>query len=135
MITVVTGAPCSGKSTYVAENAAVGDVVVDMDVLALALTVGVDAFCYSEKVRKVARAARLAAVKEALVLAQGERRWGVWIIDTDPPSSLRASYRGMGARFVELNPGRDECLRRLESRPVSVQARAREVIDEWFAKR
>ena len=59
----------------------------------------------------------------------------MWIIDSDPPPALRASYRGMGARFVELNPGKDVCVERLAGRPESARVRARLVIDEWFAKR
>ena len=37
MITIVLGPPCGGKSTYVAEQAQSGDVVVDYDALAQAL--------------------------------------------------------------------------------------------------
>jgi len=36
-ITLVTGAPCSGKSTYVAEHKAKRDVVIDYDAIAVAL--------------------------------------------------------------------------------------------------
>lgn len=36
-VVVVTGAPCSGKSTYVAEHKAKRDVVIDFDALAVAL--------------------------------------------------------------------------------------------------
>ena len=136
MITIVTGPPCSGKSTYIREHCADGDVIVDMDRLALALTVeGTDPFEYGEKVRRVAMAARGAAVKEALIVAQGERYFGVWIIHTDPSPDVRASYRAMGGRIVEMNPGRDVCLERLKSRPVQNQAIARKVIDEYYVKR
>jgi hypothetical protein len=136
MITVVTGPPCSGKSTYVRDNCSAGDVVIDMDVLALALSVeGTEPFGYDDKVRRVAIAARGAAVKEALLVAQGERYFGVWIIHTDPSADVRASYRAMGGRIVEINPGKDVCIERLKFRPKQSQLVARKVIDEYYAKR
>jgi predicted kinase len=35
MITVVTGPPCGGKSTYIQDNAKDGDIIIDMDRLKL----------------------------------------------------------------------------------------------------
>jgi len=136
VITIVTGPPCGGKSTFVRENAQPGDIVVDMDSLALALTFpGEKSHAYSDKSRSVARAARNAAVKQALSVAQGERRLGVWIIHTDPGVEARRMYRASSASFVELNPGRAVCLQRLKERPVENHQIARGVIDEYFAKR
>lgn len=136
MITVVTGPPCSGKSTYIREHAAVDDIVIDLDVLALALTSeGMESHGYSEQVRRVARDARLAAVKSAIRLAQGERYLGVWIVHTDPSVEDRRGYRAVNAQVVEVNPGKDVCLRRLEFRPLQNQIMSRPVIEAWFAKR
>lgn len=136
MITVVSGPPCGGKSTYIRERAKGDDIVIDMDRLALALSAeGTLPFEYGLRVREVARAARYGAVKKALTVAQGERYLGVWIIDTDPSNDMRSLYRANGGHFVEVNPGRDVCLSRLESRPVENQAIARKAIDEYFAKR
>jgi hypothetical protein len=136
MITVVTGPPCGGKSTLIVEGSKSGDIVVDMDRLALALTTpDVQPFEYDARVRAVARAARKAAVTEALKVGQGERRLGVWIIHTDPSPDERRAYRALGAHIVEANPGKAECLRRLESRPKQNHAIARKVIDDYFSKR
>ena len=38
MFTVVTGPPCGGKSTHVREHAKPGDLIVDLDLIALALS-------------------------------------------------------------------------------------------------
>jgi predicted kinase len=136
MITVVTGAPCSGKSTFIDERCKPGDIVIDMDRLALALSpVGTEPYEFSDKVRAVARSARAAAVKSALSVAQGERYLGVWIIHTDPSPADRMVYRSANSQFVEMNTSKAVCLERLKSRPVKSQLVARKVIDEYFAKR
>jgi hypothetical protein len=133
MITIVTGPPCGGKSTYIRENAKPGDIVIDMDLIALALTFGdISSHSYPDKIRSVARAARNAAVKQALSIAQGERHLDVWIIHTDPGRDAQQMYRVSGGRFVELNPGKKVCLERLENRPAENQKIARTVIDKYF---
>lgn len=136
MITVVTGPPCSGKSTYCEQRWQPGDIVVDMDKIALAVTTpGTQSHDYDEKVRIVAREARRAAVKATLAVAQGDRYRGYWIIHTDPSPDVRASYRAMNARIIDLDPGRDVCLERLKQRPEANQALARKVIEEFYARR
>jgi predicted kinase len=136
MITIVTGPPCSGKSTHIRNNAKPGDIIIDMDRLALALTVeGTSSFEYSDKIRQVAMKARQAAVITAIAVAQGERRLGVWIIHTDPNPEQRRGYRASGASFVEMPTSKAECLKRLKERPPQNQLIARKVIDDYFAKR
>lgn len=136
MITIVTGPPCSGKSTFIKENAKPNDCIIDMDRIALALSPDeTTSFTYSERIRKIARAARAAAVKTALMQAQGERYWGLWIIHTDPTPDIRSMYRTFGARFVEMNPGKVVCLERLTKRPIENQKLAKEVIDTYYGKR
>jgi hypothetical protein len=135
-ITVVTGPPCGGKSTYVDEQAKDGDIVIDMDRIALALSpIGTKSFEYSQSVRTVARAARKAAVRSALGVAQGQRYLGIWIIHTDPSNDDRSVYRYAGARFVEMSPGKDVCFERLKNRPLVNQQLARELIENYYYKR
>jgi len=130
------GAPCSGKSTYVRDNAKGEDIIVDMDRIALALAVeGTADFEYSERIRNIARQARPAVVKGALLAAQGERRLGVWIIHTDPSPQDRQMYRAMNAQFVELDPGKDVCLARAKERPQPNRQVSEKVIAEYYQKR
>jgi predicted kinase len=130
------GAPCSGKSTYVRDNAKGEDIIVDMDRIALSLAVeGTAAFEYSERIRNIARQARPAVVKGALLAAQGERRLGVWIIHTDPSPQDRQMYRAMNAQFLELDPGRDVCLARAKERPQPNRQVSEKVIAEYYQKR
>lgn len=136
VITIVCGAPGSGKSTYVRERYKSGDVVVDMDVLALALTTpDVEPYTYSDLVRQVAFHARQAAVKEALKLAQSNRSINVWIIHTDPGANQVSAYRILGAKLVWLDPGKEVCLERVASRPARSAKIADKVIREYYAKR
>jgi predicted kinase len=130
------GAPCSGKSTYVREQAKGEDIIVDMDRIALSLAVeGTAAFEYSERIRNIARQARPAIVKGALLAAQGERRLGVWVIHTDPSPQDRQMYRAMNAQFVELDPGKDVCLARAKERPQPNRQVSEKVIAEYYQKR
>jgi predicted kinase len=130
------GAPCSGKSTYVRHNAKGNDIIVDMDRIALALAVeGMAEFEYSEPIRNIARQARPAIVKGALLAAQGERRLGVWIIHTDPSPQDRQMYRAMNAKFEELDPGKEVCLARAKERPEPNRKLSEKVIAEYYQKR
>jgi len=135
MITVVTGPPCGGKSTYIDTHARQGDIIIDMDRLALALIKGdVANHDYSDEVRAIARAARKGAAKQALIAGQGNRL-GVWIIHTDPPAQDRANYKIAGARIVECSPGLEVCLERLKKRPIRNQVKVERYIREYYAVR
>jgi hypothetical protein len=135
MITIVTGPPCGGKTTYVRENAKKGDVVIDMDRIALALTTeDIEEYQYSDSVRSVAIAARKAAVRQAIILSQGQREQ-TWIIHTDPTTSDRYNYKVAGARFVECSPGLRVCLERAKQRPLVNQKKIDRGIRDYYAVR
>jgi predicted kinase len=136
MIVIVTGPPCGGKSTYIKQNAKSGDIIVDMDRLARALTTeDITNHNYSDAVRRVARQAREAAVKAAVTVAQGTRSTTAWIIHTDPSPTDRANYRILSATFVECSPGLQVCLERLRERPVQSRPIAERVIRDYYSKR
>lgn len=110
MIHVVTGPPCAGKSTFVAENAAEGDAIVDFDRLAKAF--GSPAHHDTPgALRRVVAAARHAAISQILM----GRVENAWIIDTDPRPSALADYRRAGAKFHIIDPGLAACLERAVS--------------------
>lgn len=110
MVTVVTGPPCSGKSTYVRERARRGDVVIDLDRIALALT-SEDTLHheYDETIRALAVHVREAALR-AVLGAAGQVT--AWVIDSSPSPERRRQYRMVGAEIVALDPGIDVCLDR-----------------------
>ena len=135
MLTIVTGPPCGGKSTYIKENAKDGDIVIDMDEIARSLVKGdVSNHDYSDEVRAIARAARKGAVKQAVIVGQGNRL-GVWIIHTDPPVADRHMYQVVGAKIVECSPGLQVCLERLKTRPKRNQIKVESYIRDYYAVR
>lgn len=114
MLTVVTGPPCSGKTTYVAEHAQPGDVTIDLDTLAQALGSPVH-HGHSDTHTRVAQAARRAAISAAI--GHHHRGARVWVIECDPGKDRRAQYHRAGARFVSLSVPRAELHRRAQDRP------------------
>ncbi|WMM74262.1 hypothetical protein RCF27_08215 [Rhodococcus pyridinivorans] len=109
MITIVSGAPCSGKSTYVRERAGLDDVVVDFDLLAQAVGSSHPHHHGPAHVR-VARQMRRDAID--MVANHPALYADAWIVDTAPSHSVLAYYVAAGARFEVCDPGRDECIRR-----------------------
>jgi len=98
---VVTGQPGSGKSTWVAARAVAGDVTVDFDVLACALTPSkTGQHVFPQYVRQVTSAAWFAAVKAALRISSGV---DVYVIHAYPSRAMTGLYRRYHAVVVNLD--------------------------------
>ena len=109
MIHVVTGAPCSGKSTYVQDHRQKGDVVIDLDKLAQAM--GSDArHSAPEAIKAVAFKAREAAIEEVC-----KSDYEAWIIHTKPTEEQIKLYDAAGAEYIEMDTDMETCLERCES--------------------
>ena len=130
MLTVVMGAPCSGKTTYIDQHANTGDIIIDLDRMALAMTTSdIAHHDYPDAVRWVAVAARRAAIESAFTYHHDGA--SVWIIDTMPDRARRQQYHKHNADMITLDPGRDVCLARaMQHRP----AYALDVIDKWYGE-
>lgn len=127
MLTVITGPPCSGKSTYAREHARPGDIVIDYDLIAQALG-SPDSHDHPYAIRRTAIIARRAAIGAAIEAHHTGTT--VWIIDSDPPRSRLHTYRQAGAQFVNLTADPAELHRRADAeRP----ARWHELIDRQLA--
>jgi len=112
VITVVSGAPCSGKTTYVRENADPADIVVDFDLIAQAFGSSVS-HDHAPVHVELARLARREAIASVVRLTDaGLSIPDVWIVDTAPGHAALARYSAVGARFEVCDPGLDECLAR-----------------------
>lgn len=126
MLTVVTGPPCSGKTTYVREHAQPGDIVVDFDTLAVALG-SPDSHEHPDPIRYVTAVVRRAAV-DAAVRQHLTRGATVWIVDSSPGEKRAQMYDDADAVWVTLSVDRAELHRRANGeRP----RRWHKIIDEW----
>lgn len=126
-LTVVTGPPAAGKTTWVAARAKPGDIVIDQDLIAAALTVQGDLHDYGRTIRTIAQSARRAAITEAL---KASRTLDVYIVHTQPGPTMQQVYRQHGARIITIDPGRDIVLARCRTeRPRAVLA----AVQRWYS--
>lgn len=127
---VITGPPAAGKTTLAYQLAKHGDVVVDFDRLANALTVAdPDNHEHPSVVRTVARAARQTAIEVAL---RHTDTVDVYVIHTEPSDDQLTWYRQMGAQVRVVDPGQDVVLARCRrDRPPGMA----EVARRWYRTR
>lgn len=122
---VITGPPAAGKTTYVQRHAKPGDIRIDLDHIANVLAGHeTDNHTHTERVLTLARAARQAAITQALKLEDGD----VYIIHSNPNPAHRNRYKRQGAIFVDLDPGEDVVMSRLGDRPKTV----RDAAARWY---
>lgn len=124
MIHIISGPPCSGKSTYVAEHAQSGDTIIDYD----SLTECFGGQRWTHQKRDIALAARSAAIDHVLSHPDEE----AWIIDSIPSSVMMSRYNATGAEMVTIKEERDTCLSRAvaDNRPQETF----DAIEAWFSK-
>lgn len=126
-LTVVIGPPAAGKSTWVREHAQPHDIVIDFDLLALALAgPGADPHDHTPPVMAVARAARTAAIEAAL---KQRHHTDVYVIHSNPSAERMSEYQRAGARVVTVDPGKDVVRQRCKTQRPSRMFAA---IDAWY---
>lgn len=126
-LTVVTGPPASGKTTWVQQQAQPGDIVIDFDALANTLSASTaDNHNHTSEVVAVTKATRKAAITAATAHANTV---DVYLIHSTPSVRTVQRYRYDGARIVVVDPGyevtMDRC-RRL--RPTAMI----EAAERWY---
>lgn len=127
-VTVVSGPPCAGKSTWAQEHASPGEVVIDLGLMAKAMGAPDDRAIRRGPAVDAAQAARRAAIRHVL-----ESGGDAIVIDTRPSPRALERYREAGAELVELDPGIGTCLERCreDGRPQGTEREIR----KWYAQR
>jgi predicted kinase len=99
MLTVVTGPPGSGKTTYVKQHRGSDDICIDFDLIAEALGSSVS-HGHEKRIVAVTVRAWVAALSEAIHLSRLGAR--IWVVDTKPNQYRERKYRAAGATFINL---------------------------------
>ncbi|WP_455360010.1 AAA family ATPase [Streptomyces sp. SYSU K21746] len=127
MLIVVTGPPAAGKSSWIRAHAKPEDIVIDLDLMALAMAgPGADHHNHHPTLLRVVHRARQAAIHEA------ERHLDqvdVYLIHTMPSPKLHARYKRLGARIVVVDPG--EAIVRQRVRDMR-QTEMEGVVTRWY---
>ena len=124
---LVLGPPASGKSTWVKQHAKPGDITIDYDMLANALTPSDGKpHKHTQHVKAVTKAARQAAIDKALTLTDCD----VYLIHSMPAQATIDRYINLGAQVITIDPGIDVVMARCKTeRPWQMQ----QAVKEWYA--
>ena len=113
VINVVTGAPCVGKSTYIAKHAKENDVVVDFDRIAAAL-------CFRKShdfpplAGDVAQVLFMTAIDACAMRKDAGADGDVWIEFAWVGDRERLVFKSLGAVWHNLEAPKKTCLERAE---------------------
>lgn len=124
---IVCGPPCSGKTTYIRENAKQQDIVIDLDTIMMTLDPTYRHWTNSLHEALLHRAIR---VRNALLGSLQRRRTGrAWFIVSAPTEAERKWWQGkLGGEIILLHPGVAECKRRADGRGTPL---AKEGVERW----
>jgi len=129
--TIVCGPPGGGKTYYVREHANRGDVVVDLDVIGAALTVGAKPHAVPEHLLRFALAARDGVLRE-LRAPKGCPR--AWVIGCLPSKRERNELaQSLRAKIIMLAVNAEECIKRIQSDSSRDKSKDwKKLVREWW---
>lgn len=126
---IVTGRPCSGKTTYVRNNIKQNDIVFDFDEIARALTYSKWHTVNKENVKPLVMQLRHAFINS---LWDSKPLGDVWIIASNLTDYLLKITKRYEPDIITIDTSEEECIRRLhldETRPDKDEWER--VIREW----
>lgn len=110
-LTIVSGPPCSGKTTYVQTNATVGDLIIDLDGIMMQLQPGYKHWSGGLSKSLINSAIRVRnAMLGSLSRASVGRAW--FIVSAPSPDERTWWQQQLGGDTILLHPGAEECKRR-----------------------
>ena len=126
-VTLVVGAPCSGKTTYVAQRSQPGDLIVDWDRLAIEAG-SMQAHGHEQQYRAAANAARK-QLEQRIADTPDIRAWVIRTLP-NPLDRTGTMQRLEATRLEVIDPGVQTCLTRarLDGRDPEIDA----VILKWY---
>jgi broad specificity phosphatase PhoE len=124
------GPPAAGKSSWIKAHATARDIVIDLDLMALAMAgPGADHHNHTEVLTRVVHRARYAAIDEAY---QHLDKVDVYLIHTQPSAKALAKYKRLEARIVTVDPGREIVMGRVKAMR---QPGMERVVTRWYNAR
>ena len=132
---IVTGAACSGKTTFVREHMREGDIVLDIDDLWETLS-GQPRYIKPNAIKPIVFNTR-ALIKEQI--AKGAGTWrNAYIIESLPLATDRKreaeKYKAHNVEIITMEASREECLNRLYMMPNGRDIKAyEEYINDYFS--
>lgn len=126
-LTIISGPPCSGKTTYVNDHAAPNDLIIDLDGILQRLNPaykhwsgGLDQSLFNKAIR----------IRNSLLgsLCQRSRGRAWFIVSAPAPAERRWWKERLGGEVVLLHPGAAECKRRADHRGTP---NAKDGVDAW----
>lgn len=112
-VVIVSGPPCSGKSTYVAEHAKTGDIVIDLDEIAGTIAPSWGRIWNGPLLDQAMRV-RNAMLGSLRFAPKSGRAW--FIVGAPTYAERQWWFEKVGHSHVFLSPPVSECLRRAEIR-------------------
>lgn len=126
-LTIISGPPCAGKTTYVEQHSRPGDLVIDLDAILASLDPSYRQWSGGTLPSLLNRGIR--ARNELLGSLHRVCHGKAWFIVSAPTKAERDWWVSkLGGELVLLDPGTDECKRRAVARGTPLAAQG---IDQW----
>jgi len=130
-VTVVCGPPGSGKTTYVQQHASVGELVLDIDMIAAELFNLPPYHATFEQIKSAIR------YRNKLLAGLADSSCGytkAWLIVTAGSDAKRQFWRGKYGELIIMKTQKRECMERIRNddrRPDRVKRAAVEAVLQW----
>lgn len=131
MITIVHGAPCSGKTTYVQEHIKPNDLVFDWDAIEYAIS-GNEYQKKNPNLSSLVRKIRTAVVDECLTNANIEDKW--LVATTLSQGLIELLQTADELTIKEMETPKEVCLERLNKTNRDDKEGLEQAINRWFVR-